>query len=102
MAEQVLVTVHHDAIDRLVSSGAVEQFLEDASRPVVQQAKARAPRDTGAGAASIHTEMILSSGEWQALTSWDQDHFYMYWHEKGSRQLPARPFLVPALRAAAQ
>lgn len=101
MADRVDVIVHQDAIDRLEASGEVRDMLFDASHPVVLTAKARAPKATGQGAAHIHTEMVLTAGEWEALTSWDQDNYYMYWHERGSRQLPARPFLVPALRAAA-
>lgn len=97
----VQVTVHYDAIDRLAASGEVRDMLLDASAPVVTLAKARAPKDTGAGAAGIHTEMVLTGQEWEALTSWDQEQFYMVFHEKGDRQLPARPFLVPALRAVA-
>lgn len=98
---QVDVTVHQDAIDRLLTSSDTRTMLLDASHPIALQAKARAPRATGAGSAGIHTEMVLTGDEWEALTSWEQHEFYMYWHEKGSRYLPARPFLVPALRAAA-
>lgn len=98
---KVDVTVHNDAIDHMLASGDVRDMLYDATHPVVLQARSRAPHDTGAGAAGIHTEMILTQGEWIALVSWEQQEFYMYWHEKGSRKLPARPFLVPALRAAA-
>jgi hypothetical protein len=97
----VSVDVHEDAIDHLLAGGDTRRMLLDASNPVVLQAKARAPHNTGAGAAGIHTEVVLDEGEWAALTSWEQQEFYMYWHEKGSRYLPARPFLVPALRAAA-
>lgn len=98
--QDVQVTVHEDVIDRLLTSSNVHDMLLDASHPVVLQARTRAPKNTGAGAASIHTQMVLTGDEWEALTSWDQDHFYLMWHETGSRQLPARPFLVPALRAA--
>lgn len=98
---KVDVTVHYDTIARITGSGDVRDYLLDATHPVAVQAKARAPHNTGAGAAGIHTEMILTQGEWEALVSWEQEEFYMYWHEKGSRYLPARPFLVPALRAVA-
>lgn len=97
----VKVTVHDDAIDRLLAGDDVRSMLLDASDPIVLQARARAPHDTGLGAASIHTEVILTGGEWEALTSWEQERYYMRFHELGTRQLPARPFLVPALRAAA-
>jgi hypothetical protein len=98
----VQVVVYEDVIDRMLTSSDVRDMLLDVSHPVVLQARARAPKKTGAGARSIHTQMVLTGDEWEALTSWDQQHYYMRWHETGSRQLPARPFLVPALRAAAQ
>ena len=29
--------------------------------------------------------------------SWDNDHFYMLFHEIGTSKMPPRPFLRPAL-----
>lgn len=84
----------------MMRSGATKDMLYDATAPVVDDAQGRAPKATGAGARGIHQELVLTADEWESLVSWDQDQFYMYWHEKGSRYLPARPFLVPALRAA--
>jgi HK97 gp10 family phage protein len=98
----VQVTVHDDAIDRLMRSGQVRDMLHDAVDPIVDTARSRAPKDSGAGSRSIHSEMVLHSDEWEALVSWDQHHWYMYFSEKGTRYMPARPFLVPALRAAAR
>jgi HK97 gp10 family phage protein len=97
---RVDVDIHQEAIDRLLGSGSVEDMLRDASHPVVIDARMRAPKATGQGARSIHSEMVLLRGEWESLVSWDQEHYYMYFSEEGTRYLPPRPFLVPALRAA--
>lgn len=97
----VRVDVHEDAIERMVVSPDTRVMLLSAAQPVVNAAKSRAPRATGRGAEGIHAEVVLDGHELAALVSWEQEEFYMYWHEKGSRMLPARPFLVPALRAAA-
>lgn len=99
--EPVHVTVHLDAIERIMVSDDMRDELYTSVGPVVTDARSRAPHDTGLGAASIHAEMVLTSAEWEALVSWDQERYYMYFSEKGTRYMPARPFLVPALRAAA-
>lgn len=98
----VVVTVHHDEIRDLVRSHEVRDLLRDVARPVEHVAQALAPKRTGYAAKTIHTEMDLVGGEdWEASVSWTwPDAYYLYWHETGSRQLPPRPFLVPALRAA--
>lgn len=100
MASTVEVTVHPEAVDDILSSSGTRQMLLEASRPIVADARGRAPKDTGRGARSIDSEIILKDGEWEALISWDQFHYYMYFSEKGDRQRPPHAFLVPALRAA--
>lgn len=94
------VTVDHDQIGRLLRSDAVHDLLKIDSQPIVDAARGRAPKATGRGAASIDSAVILTSDEWESLISWDQLHYYMYFSERPTRQRPARPFLVPALRAA--
>lgn len=74
----------------------LHQIQEDADR-VAAGASADAPKRTGAGAASIRSEIDLSHAEPGVEVSWDRDHFYMYFHEHGTRYLPARPFLAPAV-----
>lgn len=96
----VQVDVDYDAVDRLTRSSEVHAMLADASLPIVFDARARAPKDTGRGARSIHSEMILTQDEWEAVISWDQIHYYMYYSERGTRQRPPHAFLVPALKAA--
>lgn len=97
----VIVTTHDDEIDRLVASDDVHDMLFALSQPVVADARGRAPKATGRGARSIHSEMILTNEQWQAVISWDQFHYYMYFSEEGTKQRPPHAFLVPALRRAA-
>jgi HK97 gp10 family phage protein len=96
----VQVDVDYDAVDRLTRSGDVYNMLSTAAQPVVFDARARAPKDTGRGAHSIHSEMILTPDEWEAVISWDREHYYMYFNERGTRYRPPHAFLVPALKAA--
>lgn len=97
----VQVTVDYDAVEQLSRSGAVRDMLADAATPVVYEARSRAPKATGRGARSIHSEMLLTSDEWEALISWDRDHYYMKFAERGDRYRPPHAFLVPALKDAA-
>lgn len=101
MAATVIVTLDRRELERLVTSDEVRDLVEDVAEPVVAMARALAPKDSGRGASTIHSEMVLEDGEWEAHISWTwPDSYYLWFHEKGSRQLPARPFLVPALEAA--
>lgn len=95
MAKAVVITNQRE-LDALLRTPAARQMMLDVAAPHVSEAQAAAPRDTGAGSASIHAEAVLDEGKWAALVSWDQRRFYMYFHEVGSRSLPARPFLVPS------
>ena len=66
---------------------------------IAQAAAIAAPKDTGAGAASIHAEPDPDEpGAYRV--SWDQEHFYMAYQELGTEHQPARPFLRPATQAA--
>jgi HK97 gp10 family phage protein len=97
MADDVRIVVHQQAIDALAKDPDMRIELLDASVPVVDTARHEAPKRTGRGAASIRAEAVLDGPEWTVRISWDRERFYMYFKEKGTRQLPARPFLVPAL-----
>ena len=96
MADTLII--HWDAIDALKTDPAVGRLLGDvAEELVVPHAQAAAPHRTGAGAASIHAEQVFDDSEWMAHIGWDRDHFYMHFSELGTVNMPARPFLVPAL-----
>ena len=92
----VRVVLDEAAIRELARDPAMGPLLVEAADPDVARAYAQAPKRTGTGAASIHAEPVLDGPEWTARASWDQLHFYMRFHELGTRYLPARPFLVPA------
>lgn len=64
---------------------------------VVVAAKQGAPKLTGAGARSIRSEFDLDGEQPTVRVSWDVEHYYLKFHELGSRYLPERPFLRPAL-----
>jgi hypothetical protein len=98
MATDVRVVVDEPAVRALSRDEHVRDYLLAVSVPVVRAAQGGAPRLTGAGADSIHTEAVLDGDEWTARTSWDRVRYYMFFHERGAKHLPARPFLVPALR----
>ena len=102
MAGDVRVVVHEAAVRGLARDPGVRELLLDAAAPVVSDAQGRAPKRTGAGAASIHAEAVLDGPEWTAHMSWSRERFYMYFHERGTPSLPARPFLVPALEGSAR
>ncbi len=98
----VRIVLHQAEIDGLANDPQWRDVLLQAAQPVVAAAKAGAPKRTGEGAASIRAEEVLDGPEWTVRVSWDRDRFYMYFHERGTRHLPARPFLVPALEGLAR
>lgn len=71
-------------------------ILEKAE-PVVAEARANAPKRTGRGAASIRAEYVRDQDENHVRIGWDVDHYYLRFHEQGTKYLEARPFLVPAV-----
>jgi hypothetical protein len=81
----------------LATPGARHAVLAPAERRAGSAALA-APRLSGAGAASIRAEAVLDGGQWTARVSWDREHYYMYFHERGTQHLLPRPFLVPAFQ----
>lgn len=93
----VRVIWNPDAELSLAHNPALLAELLQAAQPVVDAARAAAPKRTGAGAASIHAEVASTAGKAEIDVSWDRDHFYLKFHELGTRRMPARPFLVPAL-----
>jgi len=95
----VHVVIDFEAVEEFFQSEAIKATVMDAAVEPTRRAQAAAPRATGAGAQSIHAEPYLDrrNKEWQARIGWERVRFYMYFHERGAKHLPARPFLVPAL-----
>lgn len=69
----------------------------DQAEPVAELARATAPRKTGQGAESIRAEVSYEDEAPSVRISWDVEHYYMRFHEQGTKYLPARPFLKPAV-----
>lgn len=73
----------------------VQQDTEDAAEMLAAEARRRAPKKTGKGAASIHAE---KRGRGQAV-SWDEAHDYMRFPEFGTEDMPPQAFLRGAVKA---
>ena len=100
MADDVRVDFHKQGLRQLMGQPSIGQLLVEAAQPGIREARFRAPKRTGAGAFSIAAHAVRESGEWTAHVGWSQTRFYMYFHERGTRRLPARPFLVPSFEGA--
>lgn len=88
------LVIDQPALDSELHSEQVAAGLIAESEPLVTAAQSAAPKLTGAGAVSIHGEVIRGGGELELRISWDRARYYMVFHEVGTRYLPARPFLA--------
>jgi HK97 gp10 family phage protein len=80
----------------------VYEILRDETKPVVEDARSRAPKDTGAMARGI--KRSVSKKKLEAKISaggmvGGVDTYYAFFVEEGTKNKPARPFLFPACRA---
>lgn len=99
MAGEFRVRLAYSEIQRIGDSVEAADATLEVARWVARDAQASAPRDTGAGAASIGVWEGFDGGGPYTDVSWDQDHFYMSFHEHGTIHHAARPFLRPAFDA---
>lgn len=90
------IRLNVSGIEAWAGSADAKRILENLGEQIAQDAKANAPRDTGAGAESIQHEVGEDSEGAYVRVSWDRDHFYMFFHEVGTSRKSARPFLRPA------
>ncbi|WP_422751345.1 HK97-gp10 family putative phage morphogenesis protein [Micromonospora sp. WMMD1219] len=100
MTDDVRIVVHERAIREYAAGGDVADLLMEAGEPVEGYAKAGAPKRSGEGAESIRREPVLDGFVQTVRISWDRTHYYLYFHDRGTEHLPARPFMEPALEAA--
>lgn len=90
--------MHPNAARYLRKNAKVIEATRQAAEDVAQRAAKRAPKRTGAGAASIHAERHNTPAGVEYRVSWDTDHYYMLFQEVGTEDQKARPFLRPAAR----
>lgn len=90
------IVLNRGAIEAIGKQPAAS-ILDDIGAQVAGRAAMQAPKRTGAGAASIHQETSVDEQSAVSRISWDDKHFYLYFHELGTSRMPARPFLRPAL-----
>lgn len=88
------IVIDSSQIHAIVADPAVRDELLRIGEDVARESAIRAPKRTGAGAASIRPEAVLDGDSWEVHVSWDRDHYYMYFHQVGTRKLPARPFMA--------
>lgn len=82
-----------DAIARTATINA----MKDAVEPMVRDMQGRAPKKTGEGAASIHSEVSKVEGFGATVAVGpDRDHFYLAFPEWGTARQPARPWMRPS------
>ncbi len=91
-----LVRLNLPAINRLGVGTGVRRALERLGDQIAADARTNAPKDTGAGAASIDYEVGDDDKGAYVRVSWDADHFYLLFAEVGTSTRSARPFLRPA------
>lgn len=85
--------------DAVEATAQVDEDLRSRAEIVAAIARRRAPRNTGAGADSIHAERF--DGRPGYGVSWDRAHDYMRFPEFGTIYIPAQAFLRGAAAAAA-
>jgi HK97 gp10 family phage protein len=105
MATDVYVTVDDGGIRQILASEGARDVLLDAADPIVDAARALAPRRTGAGSASIHAQALTSGRGWTVRVGWTTRRYYMRFQDQGTRGQhpdPARHFMSIALEGAAK
>jgi HK97 gp10 family phage protein len=93
----VRVVVDKVAVGGFMRGPEVKALLMEAAGPPTGRAQAAAPKRTGEGAASIQAKPRIDHGEQTVRVAWDRIHFYMFFQERGTKYIDARPFLVPSL-----
>ncbi|MGC5664927.1 HK97-gp10 family putative phage morphogenesis protein [Micromonospora sp. WMMD723] len=91
------VRMHQHEIALLDDTTQTAELLLQIGWGIALDARADAPHRTGRGAASIQPWPGRDGLGLHVDVSWDRDHFYMGFHEGGTRYHHAQPFLGPAL-----
>jgi HK97 gp10 family phage protein len=92
------VVLDQAALDALARDPDVLRMVGQVAEDVASRMRATAPRRTGRGADSIHSEPAPDPGEGFRV-SWDKDTFYMGFQNDGTPHLRARHFAEDAARS---
>jgi hypothetical protein len=92
MAEHI--DIDEGAAQQLVREPGVIDELFRVGQEAAAASAVAAPHRTGAGAASIHAELTLLDRTPEVRVSWDREHYYMYFHQKGTRYMFPHPFMT--------
>jgi HK97 gp10 family phage protein len=96
-----LVTVipNPAAIAELGNSHELREYLLRIGADIAADARAHGPhraKNSRHGVETIHPEITNVEGHLAVDVSWDREHYYLRFPEKGTVHQPPRPFLVPA------
>jgi hypothetical protein len=94
------VIVDDAGLRDLSNSDAVRDFLLEVAEPIVDRARALAPKRSGRGAASIHAEDVHDGFQWTVRIGWTRDRYYMRFQDQGWENHAGREFLIAALEGA--
>lgn len=77
---------------------SILDVMDDVTRKVAADAQANAPVDTGAGKASITTDVGYTRYKkpYGAIRCGGGDEYYMWFHEFGTSTIPAKAFMRTA------
>jgi len=90
------VIIDDQGIKAIESDGETVKVLLEVGERIARVGAGFAARKTGAGARSFHAEWI-GPPESGVHVSWDDVHFYMYFHEFGAKNTPRQPALSVAI-----
>lgn len=83
-------------IQRMAGDPVLRQAARDVGVAIARDARAAAPKRTGAGAASLRSAEVLIDARWEIQVGADQLHAYMRFPDRGTRYIPAQFFLEHA------
>lgn len=87
------ISVNTAAVRRLDRDPAVLRQVQAVAEEAADRIEARAPKRTGGGARSVHSEPDPTQPGFRV--GWDRQHFYLSFAELGTEDQPARPFARP-------
>jgi hypothetical protein len=103
METNARIRVDDNGLARVLASRQMRDALLDVADPIVEAAAFLAPKRSGRGAESIHSQPLLEPDGWHVRIGWTTDRYYLRFQDQGSRGKhpdPARHFMLTALERA--